>query len=1529
MMSYLHSLKSKKKGSQLRRYSMMAVFLMLALITASAQIPIISRTECGCLNNEFQAGDGQFAESITITGAPGVIWKLESVSGLFSTLSPAPPAAPIALVANHIIPEITPGNYVLNSRRVDNSNYSVVITNGTLRIPLTSAHTCRYPRKDIIGDFGACVDSDFKTYRLDLANSMLTGVNWSISGGGSIVGSTSTNTLKVNWGNVLGSYNVGVVANARAYPGQASGLCSINESEVVDIADENAVALACNNLVNLSMNGRCELSITPDMILEEMLLPSTSYDVVLRDIQRDTIIPNTRISQSYINKTIEVKIVQECSGNSCWGLVKLEDKSIPSLVCGPDVTIDCNQLTGPNVTGYPLKPDAIVTPISGNKFLVKNFDYCSDVVLQYFDEIKASDCVGPFSSVVTRTWLATDISGNKSTCSSDIYIRKANSVDIVFPSNYDDVLGPNPSLDACGTFPRLPNGNPDPSFTGRPTGVFCLNVTVDFQDTKIPKCRGEKTFKLIRKWIVTDLCNASQIIRNQTITVMDTKPPVVVAPNDFTVGTEGLTCASAIKVPPPIIVYECSNYEYHVSYKVPDPTGTPTGTGITDGIVKNADGTYTITTVPAGVTRLWISYLVIDDCDNASEVFTEVDIKDSTPPVPVCDQFSFAGLNDDGVGYVTTESLDDGSWDNCALDYLEARRMETTSCGITNNWGPKIKFCCEDVGKAFMVQLRVVDKAGNSNVCMVEVRVQDNVPPQLINCPANITVDCTADLLSLSQYGSPTVFDVCGATLTEEKKENGFDDCGRGSIARVFTATDANGNKTSCTQTITVKPTTPFNANNIKWPQDHTFTNGCLSTGLNPDAMPAGKQRPTWDIKQCSHIAAEYEDLVFQYVEGFCFKVLRKWTVIDWCQFNPLNLNEGRWTFTQVIKGQNSVPPTITKGCSIGDFKITQIENCKALLEATATGTDDCTLPEKLIWSYSLDVDNNGTVDFTGTNNAISRSVGFGKHNVKWTVTDECGNSKTCATIVEVKDSKKPTPYCLSEITTVIMEEDGSVEIWASDFNAGSYDNCSPNPNLKYSFSSNINEKSHEFTCAEMITSTTRFELKIYVTDDAGNQDYCTTHINIQDNNNTCGLDNITNEGEETRVAVSGNITTESLEAIEDVTVKITSDQAEFPKFVTSATDGSYTFNDLTMYADYTVTPTKTDDYLNGVSTLDLVLIQRHILGVKKLDSPYKIIASDANSDNKVSANDLVVLRKLILGLYDKLPNSDSWKFVDKTQVFVNPEKPFPFQQQIGMNTIDHNVANSDFVAVKIGDVNGSFQQLRSGVVAENRSSQALQYSFEGARAGTLVEVPFENIENRSLAGLQLSMVFDETKFEFVGVKNINQGISEDEVYLINNNNVLISWVNNHENANSIGNLFTLVFKAKQDVEAYEFLNINKAGINSEVYTAEEDLVITNGLDIELKGRNGNAAQQFELYQNTPNPFNHNTTIGFMLPESGEVSFKVYDYDGVVYKQFKKHYEKGYNIIELNINEFNKAGILFYQLDSKTQSANKKMIVIR
>src|SRR5690606_5391092 len=90
----------------------------------------------------------------------------------------------------------------------------------------------------------------------------------------------------------------------------------------------------------------------------------------------------------------------------------------------------------------------------------------------------------------------------------------------------------------------------------------------------------------------------------------------------------------------------------------------------------------------------------------------------------------------------------------------------------------------------------------------------------------------------------------------------------------------------------------------------------------------------------------------------------------------------------------------------------------------------------------------------------------------------------------------------------------------------------------------------------------------------------------------------------------------------------------------------------------YEVRPYLNREHKKGVSTLDLISLQKHLLGLKELDDPYKFIAADANRSNSLSAMDIVTLRRMILGITDTFMNNTSWRFVDAAYVFADPSNP-------------------------------------------------------------------------------------------------------------------------------------------------------------------------------------------------------------------------------------------------------------------------------
>lgn len=120
--------------------------------------------------------------------------------------------------------------------------------------------------------------------------------------------------------------------------------------------------------------------------------------------------------------------------------------------------------------------------------------------------------------------------------------------------------------------------------------------------------------------------------------------------------------------------------------------------------------------------------------------------------------------------------------------------------------------------------------------------------------------------------------------------------------------------------------------------------------------------------------------------------------------------------------------------------------------------------------------------------------------------------------------------------------------------------------------------------------------------------------------------------------------------------------------------------------------PYRNDDPVNGVNAYDLILISRHILNIEPMDSPYKLIAADANRSGTVTSFDIVQLRKLILGSDTAFTQNTSWRFVPSDFDFDTPTNPFAdsFPEQVTVSLEHQPVAAPGFTAIKIGDIDYS-----------------------------------------------------------------------------------------------------------------------------------------------------------------------------------------------------------------------------------------------
>lgn len=287
-----------------------------------------------------------------------------------------------------------------------------------------------------------------------------------------------------------------------------------------------------------------------------------------------------------------------------------------------------------------------------------------------------------------------------------------------------------------------------------------------------------------------------------------------------------------------------------------------------------------------------------------------------------------------------------------------------------------------------------------------------------------------------------------------------------------------------------------------------------------------------------------------------------------------------------------------------------------------------------------------------------------------------------------VQDTTRPVAYCLNFIE-VSLPVTKSITIYAKDLNVGSYDNVTSTSDLKFYFDGDPSKQSITKSCEDFAKARTDFELildvQMWVEDEAGNAAYCRTTIVIQDNQNICPSDPGIYP-----FYITGDISVPQGTHINEVLFngKVT---LNGPNGFHAETSGSpYKFTNLAN-GIYTLCIEQNDDVLNGISTLDIVKIKRHILGIELMNTPYKLLASDLNRSRNLTAADVSELKKIILGITSTFTKVPSWIFIPADFIFSPNEFPninlfIPSCKTIEIK--DKSLDKVDFIGIKMGNVN-------------------------------------------------------------------------------------------------------------------------------------------------------------------------------------------------------------------------------------------------
>jgi len=960
----------------------------------------------------------------------------------------------------------------------------------------------------------------------------------------------------------------------------------------------------------------------------------------------------------------------------------------------------------------------------------------------------------------------------------------------------------------------------------------------------------------------------------------------LVCPDTLFVCTDPNLCEAFINVPLPTVLNSCSGFTL--------PHDSPFNLA-TDVDNLNATGTY-----PLGETTFtWT--MVQDSCDYMTTCEMVIVVEDKQVPSLVCSGAVNLCLDGNGNGLLGLDSLFLSITDNCTTDpdhfIRTIRRMDDDFCDpddTTAGLGP-VAFCCDDLKtNPHMVVLEATDENGNVASCMVEVNVCDKLAPSFDVCLIDLTIDCKYlyDVNDLSEFGSyvtgtagttefddgygnvytigdGVVDDNCDSISIVELPAIDSTECGNGFITRTFEATDCMGNVSTKTQTINVTNNDPFVCEDIVWPDTVvTLQNICLNSSMTISTDDAGY--PSWPADNCALIGVSYKDEFSDDPLSGCPKIIRKFKLIDWCQYvSNSGSTLGLCEFEQTIDVINTIPPVITS--SMADTIIdTDPETCLADIRIEATAVDSCTDATDLYWSHTFVNIAPGSLTSTGVGNVITGTYPSGVYRLIWHVDDRCGNSTTKSLMVTIRDGKAPQAICLQGLHVSLGQMQGMepmAEVWASEFDGGSFDNCTATEDLIISFSAtDLDSTNMVVTCDDFKSGPLSVDL--WITDEAGNQSYCTAFLDVQDNANLCPICRT--------VKVTGKVLNIKGEAMKNVDVMLEDDLG----MTLDVTDleGDYAFNDLEMYANYHLAPSIDDAYLNGVSTLDLVLIQRHILGLNLLDNAYKVIAADVDNSNSVNTLDLIQIRKLILGINTDFGGAPSWRFIDQQHEFIDAQIPWSYPTAMDMFELDYDAEEMDFVGVKTADVNVSAKLNLMDIDVDNRSADfEVELNME---SGVTQLIATKDV---SLYGLQMNLKLASNPSEIIpGVINIAK-----EHYHFDSGQCLISYNNKDLIEIKAGDILF-------ELNSNAMISVSDELIRSELYNEHLETVhIVDTRTIE-------SIPGFEVSQNHPNPFTEFTDVDIQVPEEGVVTMQLSDVTGRLLYQKEILLLEGANSIRID-----------------------------
>ncbi len=1225
--------------------------------------------------------------------------------------------------------------------------------------------------------------------------------------------------------------------------------------------------LACSPALSVSLNSTCEYTLTyRDVLLNaddlDQCAPDSTYQIAVQiGADGPPISTSPVIGQEYVGQTLFVRITHLDSGNSCSTTMQVEDNQAPTVVCPADTTVTCGASIASADLGEPVVVD------------------CSDFVVTMHDELTYHDCSSPFLRTVNRTWKITDGAGNQRECLQRIRIARPDIGEVVFPPDYNDR---DSAALPCETV------YPDPDITGYPSISSTGNAfeqgcqyNVTYRDQVTNNC-GRASYTIHRQWTVVNICTYAIEKHTQVIAVRDKTPPIIDAPDTlFALAGDNGDCTADLRVEVPMINDNCGG---SMTVRIESPAATRISGNLLEGL-------------PVGVHQ--VRYLVEDACGNVGEKSVTLIVEDKVEPTMFCQEGITLDMEPGQTRRIYAEDVARGTIDNCCLEKLEIKRSDA----LEDDFGAFATIDCADQQAVSMV-VRATDCHGNENFCTVEIRLRaagnaelglpEDLTIQVVDLPDDRTLQVTDPLDDLNLTGKLIVRDFCGDlvnNITYQDLDN-RNSCGIGKVERRWYLEGPLNPVLLHQQRLYVVDDTEFE---VSFPKDYQTADCVQPNDLLPALLDAQYGFPTVSESAGATWEIAYRDSIVAIDGAICQTIYRIWRVTNYC---AVGLSGQPQVFEHIQKLEiiDQTSPLITCPDDV-EISLPAGSSTVSFTVPALVQLEECNTPVDIRVSSPLG------------QGPTFQDIGLGTYPVTYTVTDPCGNPSSCSFQLRVVDRVGPVVSCRQDYS-VTIDFQGTLTIPAERLDAGSVDNTTASQNLQYRIGppplpgTTQPPASDEmvFSCGDVGDQ----RVALWVGDELGNWNFCVTTITIDDRNGNCSLG----------FTIAGDIVTEQGRPVEEVAVSLSGKMQE--KAMTDVS-GYYQFRGVPIRQMHRVQPERQDVAQNGISTLDLIGITRHILHIDLLDSPYQMIAADANGSGTITTMDVLLLREVLLGERASFGQVPNWHFIPRNFRFSNPANPFldALPGYIEFMEFERVEKTADFIAVKTGDINNSARTAAGGAASRSRGATLPVVFYDMAvPRGQLATVPVYLKEAYELAGLQLGLRVDPEWAALLGCRRGAWQSPALDYALQGDTLLLVTWLEAEPRKLPADEpLFYVEVMPHRAAHLSELLTIDDTALAGEAYP---DPASGEVLPVDLQSMAELNTEWSRLSVSDlkvfPNPFTNEVNWFLLMEQPAQIQLSIWDISGRLIVSHTVDGQSGENLITIPASRFPAKGNYIYRL---------------